>query len=88
MAEETGIAPGLVKPFASLDGIPAHIDAHPIPANPRKGEPEHRHFDFRFAWVGAPGEITLQAEEVRGWRWADVARVPEAVRKRLDLLAG
>jgi hypothetical protein len=23
-----------------------------------------------------------------GWRWADLARVPEAVRRRLDLLAG
>jgi 8-oxo-dGTP pyrophosphatase MutT (NUDIX family) len=46
------------------------IDVHPIPANPRRGEGAHHHFDFRFlAWARGHQEVTLQAEEVTDYRW-------------------
>ena len=49
------------------------IDVHPIPANPRKGEGAHHHFDFRFlAWARGHQEVTLQAEEVTGHCWMPV----------------
>ncbi|MFI6453994.1 NUDIX domain-containing protein [Streptosporangium amethystogenes] len=45
LAEETGIPATAVTPAGER---PLHIDIHPIPANPAKGEPGHRHIDFRF----------------------------------------
>jgi hypothetical protein len=73
-----------VKPLARLDGIPVHIDCHPIRPIPIRAS---LNIGTSIS-VGMPGEITLQAAEVRGWRWADVRLVPEAVREHLDLLAG
>ena len=40
--EETGIAD------ATGDGKLLDLDIHPIPANPKKGEPPHEHFDLRY----------------------------------------
>ncbi|ACU69568.1 NUDIX hydrolase [Catenulispora acidiphila DSM 44928] len=53
--------------------LPLAVDAHRIPANPAKDEPEHWHFDFRYAFLlnGIPGttEVELQLEEVDDHRW-------------------
>lgn len=53
--------------------LPLAVDAHRIPANPAKGEPEHWHFDFRYAFLldGTPDTIgvELQLEEVDDHRW-------------------
>lgn len=70
LAEETGIPAAVVVPAGHL---PIHIDAHPIPANPAKGEPEHQHFDFRFLFRTSADVVELQAEEVTAaaWRTAD-----------------
>lgn len=69
LEEETGISwHGTVSP-PGHDLTPVDIDVHVIPANPAKGEPEHWHADFRWAfWVQEP-TVVLQAEEVEGYAW-------------------
>jgi 8-oxo-dGTP pyrophosphatase MutT (NUDIX family) len=86
LVEETGISADLIEPLSGMADLPIHIDCHLIPANPAKDEPAHRHFDFRFAWVGMPGQVTMQAEEIRNWEWADIGQAPRAIRERLALL--
>jgi len=66
LTEETGIDPDQVR-FDS--GIPLHIDSHPIPANPDKGEDSHQHFDFRFLFRTENTAVELQEEEVTDYTW-------------------
>lgn len=50
--------------------VPIHIDRHFIPANARKSEPGHEHWDFCF-WLGIRDfQICPRPEEVQdaGWR--------------------
>ncbi|MFC4906403.1 NUDIX hydrolase [Actinomadura gamaensis] len=76
LEEETGISwHGAVSP-PGHDITPVDIDVHTIPANPSKGEPEHWHADFRWAfWVKEP-RIALQAEEVDGYAWLPRDKAP------------
>ncbi|MDT9688808.1 NUDIX domain-containing protein [Streptomyces sp. P9(2023)] len=71
LTEETGIAPSDVVPAGHR---PVHIDAHLIPTNPAKGEPAHRHFDFRFLFRTSADVVELQTEEVTAaiWHSADM----------------
>lgn len=81
LAEETGIDPDLVTPVSP---VPLHIDVHPIPANPAKDEPDHRHFDFRFLFRTDADVVALQAEEVLDHSWRPVdAIADETLRGRL-----
>ncbi|MBD0738170.1 NUDIX hydrolase [Streptomyces sp. CBMA29] len=70
LIEETGIALNVSPVFP----VPVHIDVHPIPENPHKGEDAHRHIDFRYLFR-AVGEQSIrpQEEEVSAcaWRSAD-----------------
>jgi 8-oxo-dGTP pyrophosphatase MutT (NUDIX family) len=70
LEEETGINADAVTLAVDL---PLHIDAHSIPANPGKGEPDHWHFDFRFLFRTTTDTVHLQAEEVTAasWQYAD-----------------
>ncbi|WP_411148418.1 NUDIX hydrolase [Streptomyces sp. A30] len=81
LTEETAIPASAVTP-AGLR--PVHIDAHPIPANSAKGEPEHRHFDFRFLFRTSTDVVELQKEEVTAaaWRHADTIE-NETLRSRV-----
>src|SRR5439155_4263745 len=83
--EETGIAATALTPLAGFESSPLDVDVHQIPANPRRDEPEHWHFDFRYAFhvAGAP-VIRLQTEEVSRYRWLTPDAVP-AARVRLKL---
>ncbi|MHA6762619.1 NUDIX hydrolase [Streptacidiphilus sp. PAMC 29251] len=72
LAEETGIRPEHVAP---LGDEPVHIDLHPIPANPSKGEEAHQHIDFRFLFTTSADVTQLQAEEVTDAAW----RSPETI---------
>lgn len=71
LREETGLGPE----HATLLGdplLPLAIDVHRIPANPAKAEPEHWHFDFRYAFrLGGAGAaaVELQLDEVDDHRW-------------------
>lgn len=62
--EETG-----VEGLELLDPVPIHIDVHPIPANPSKGEGAHRHFDVRYLFRSASDRLDPRAEEVHAAEW-------------------
>ncbi|MGW1493878.1 NUDIX hydrolase [Streptomyces sp. NPDC002402] len=66
LTEETGIPASVVIPTSHR---PLHIDAHPIPANPTKGEPDHQHYDFRFHFHTSADVVELQTEEVTAAAW-------------------
>lgn len=85
--EETGIPASLVSPLCAE--APIDIDVHLIPANPGKPEPEHPHFDLRYAFalLDASAAPTLQADEVSAYQWMESDSVqPETLRERLTLL--
>lgn len=46
--EETGLTNVRIHPWHIKNGIPIDIDTHPIPANDKKQEGAHQHFDFRY----------------------------------------
>lgn len=81
MTEETGITASVAIPFGHR---PVHIDVHHIPANPTKGEPDHRHFDFRFLFRTSAEVVEPQSEEVTAaaWRYADTIE-NETLRNRV-----
>lgn len=76
LGEETGIDLDQVS-----DGTgPIHVDVHPIPANPAKGEPDHWHFDFRYLFRTSGDVGALQTEEVTGADWRNADELPRPLR--------
>lgn len=76
LEEEAGIPwQHAVSPPAQ-DVAPIDIDIHTIPANPAKGEPEHVHFDFRYAHWVEDTDVQLQLEEVTDFEWRPVSDIP------------
>lgn len=68
--EETGVGPLPLHPLHGGDEIPVDIDTHSIPANSRRNEPAHVHFDLRFAFVAAADTVlTGQPDEVAAVAW-------------------
>ncbi len=63
--EETGI--GTLRRLRTFSGL-FDIDIHPIPANPRRGEPAHQHFDLRLAFMACSDQITISPEVIDA-RW-------------------
>jgi 8-oxo-dGTP pyrophosphatase MutT (NUDIX family) len=86
VAEETGIE---TAALTLVDEAPIDIDVHPIPANPAKGEPDHQHFDLRYAFTTtATPEVLLQAEEVHDFAWLPAAEIePAALAERVAVVA-
>lgn len=70
LREETGVE-RLKSLSAEEPPIPVDIDAHHIPANPAKNEPEHWHFDFRYAFIADSEELRNDDEGI-----AEVAWIP------------
>lgn len=64
LAERLHIDPN--RPYIPLD-----IHPHKMPANAKKNEPEHWHYDFRYVFVASNESITPQELEI-----IDVAWVP------------
>ncbi|MBS0659403.1 MAG: NUDIX hydrolase [Verrucomicrobia bacterium] len=60
---------GLTGLHAPADGRPLDLDIHPIPANPRRGEPEHEHFDVRYVLIAPPGATPRISAESKELRW-------------------
>ncbi|MDH6135812.1 8-oxo-dGTP pyrophosphatase MutT (NUDIX family) [Kitasatospora sp. MAA4] len=85
LAEEAGI-PATAVTLAG--GGPVHIDVHPIPENPAKGEPDHFHVDFRFVFRTTGSElVTLQEEVVSGYTWRPIASIADdRLRARVEAL--
>jgi 8-oxo-dGTP pyrophosphatase MutT (NUDIX family) len=69
LEEETGIPWQSTTRPPAMDVIPVDVDVHLIPANPAKGEGEHWHADFRFAFSAPTAEVQLQLEEVVDYGW-------------------
>lgn len=81
LCEECGAA---IAAVARLDEPAIDVDLHAIPANPRKGEPEHWHLDFCFvarlsADVPADGELPT--------RWLAFDAAPVLAHARLARIA-
>ncbi|MEU2673268.1 NUDIX domain-containing protein [Streptomyces sp. NPDC007164] len=75
--EETAIRPGDLCLTPQFLGAPVDIDVHDIAADPDKGEPAHRHFDFRFVFhlMAEQPPLMLQEKEVSGAQWLAFADV-------------
>jgi 8-oxo-dGTP pyrophosphatase MutT (NUDIX family) len=67
LREETTIAPEQIEPIR--DAAPIDIDVHAIPANGAKGEPEHWHADFVYAFRVTTAEVVLDLDEVTDFAW-------------------
>ena len=85
LREETGVAS-----VELLDDGLFDIDIHAIPA--RKGDPEHLHFDLRFAFVAQTNAIAPGSDATAA-RWVqlgEVARLEtdESVLRAVRRLAG
>ncbi|WP_237702954.1 MULTISPECIES: NUDIX domain-containing protein [Protofrankia] len=81
LAEETGIPSDTIT---SADDRPIHVGVHPIPANDAKGEPEHRHIDFRFLFHATTGTGQLQTEETTDATWRNIGSLGDAtLRQRI-----
>jgi 8-oxo-dGTP pyrophosphatase MutT (NUDIX family) len=75
-AEEVGLTDLTLHPWhAEHGGMPIDIDVHPIPDNPKKGEPAHFHHDFRYVFLANDpgGMVKLATAEVAQFRWAPLA---------------
>jgi len=79
LAEETGVvldATALLGSDSSIAAAPIDIDVHAIPANRDKREAKHYHFDLRYAFrLPAAAEVTLQWEEVSGFKWTPIDEI-------------
>lgn len=64
--EETGVPR---EALTLADQTPIHIDIHPIPANPRKAEDAHWHYDIRYLFHCATAELSPATEEVHAAEW-------------------
>ena len=71
LAEETGVAGA--RCVGLLD-----LDVHPIPANPRRGEPAHRHHDVRFLFE-ADSHEAVAGSDAGEVRWVRLAEVTEGL---------
>ena len=68
--EETGISN--LTPLPSDQNL-IDISVHPIPANAKKGEPAHLHYDFRYFFIADTEKIVRQEEETDGACWMPLA---------------
>jgi 8-oxo-dGTP pyrophosphatase MutT (NUDIX family) len=74
--EEAGLDPVDLR---VLSPVPVHVAVHRYPANAGRGEPDHRHFDFRFAFqVPSAPVVDLCLAEVSASRWLPVAECEPA----------
>jgi len=71
VAEETGVSDA--EPDPSL-GTLLDVDVHTIPANPRKGEPAHEHFDVRVLLRARSLDFTA-GSDAKDARWVPLAEV-------------
>ena len=67
--EETGLA--------LVGGALLDLDIHPIPANPRKGEPEHEHLDVRFVFESPTWDVAAASDALEA-KWVPLDEVHDA----------
>jgi 8-oxo-dGTP pyrophosphatase MutT (NUDIX family) len=62
--EETGVSTS-IHPWHQTNNFPIDIDVHKVPANVKKSESSHFHFDFRYLLVGSVN--STQGEHSSAW---------------------
>ena len=85
LREETAIGPEQIEPIQ--DG-PIDIDVHAIPANAAKGEPEHWHADFVYAFRATTADVVLDLSEVTDFAWLERPAVGNLASKLEPILGG
>lgn len=70
--EETGVHIATLLPVVQNSHVPISISTHHIPANTKKHEPAHLHHDFRYVFLAASDELTLQEAEVNDAQWIPI----------------
>jgi 8-oxo-dGTP pyrophosphatase MutT (NUDIX family) len=68
--EESGIEGLIVTSRRPFD-----LDIHPIPANLRRGEPAHEHFDVRFVFIAPEDAVPKLSDESHELRWFSPAEM-------------
>ncbi|MBP5972846.1 NUDIX domain-containing protein [Brasilonema sp. CT11] len=80
-SEETGVAGEKLKLHQwHIDNFmsPLDIDSHAIPANPKKNEGKHYHFDFRYIFsVESKENIHLALNEITDLKWMKIEEIDE-----------
>lgn len=75
--EETGLQRFVPSDWSSDPTLPLDIDPHMIPANARRGERQHYHFDFRYLFLANSAQpLKAQEGEVKSVRWWDIDSLP------------
>lgn len=76
LEEETGINRKLLKSInISPDNelVPFDVDVHFIPANPKKPEDEHYHYDFRYLFtIKDEFSVNINGAESTDFKWVDL----------------
>lgn len=76
--EEVGLPKSALRVVATGSDplIPFDVDSHAIPANPKKAEAAHWHYDFRYLFrLEAKSDLAAQAEEIVNCRWTPLAEL-------------
>ncbi len=74
VVEETGVAQ---MALGLPEGDLLDVDIHSIPAHPRRGEPEHEHFDVRFLFV-SPSLDFVAGSDAQAARWVALEDVEDS----------
>jgi 8-oxo-dGTP pyrophosphatase MutT (NUDIX family) len=81
LAEETGIDPGTVS---CVSQSPVYVEYGRVRARPEKGEPDHFHLDFGYAFTTADGDVgRIQESEVTRAGWYPLAEAERLVGHRI-----
>ncbi len=84
--EETGLTCDL-HAWHGTDACPYDIDLLPVPANARKGEPDHWHIDFRYLMVPRAGVAAIEPElPTACFRFGDIGSVSPSLARLGDKL--
>ncbi len=76
VAEETGFIDLMYIPAFKGTDVPIDIDIHVIPENPKKGEPEHLHFDLRYVFVLKNyNQGLISEEEIDGYDFVPITEI-------------
>lgn len=87
LAEETGVDPQQVVPASRA---PVYIEYGQVPARPAKGEPEHHHLNFGYAFTtrNANADVgRIQESEVTGAGWYPLSEAARRVGHRIQRAA-
>ena len=91
--EETGLSDMQIISICNDINVPFDINIHYIPANKKKQEDEHYHYDFRYLFIiNKLEDITINYSESNDYRWIDInslltnKRFDSAIKKIISLI--